>query len=321
MLQRAFICLTLLTAACGGSPPTQPTAQPPVPTPPAFVQPVATLTGSVTATNGGGALAGAVVEVGTLSTTTDGAGRYSLPGGTFGSRFTVSGPGLLTHSGFLATSNASRAVDLDAFALDRFDQDYFRAIAHNGYEAPTALQPLRRWTRSPMLYVRTIDDSGRAILPEVIQQVVTLASSLVPQYTGGRLGIAAVEQGTGMRQGQAGWITVDWIRDASKICGQAHVGQEGGMVTLTYDQPFCSCGSRKIDPSTVKHEFGHAMGLWHSGQSADLMSGFGSSKCDENMTPRELQYLDYLYRRPVGNTHPDNDPSSAARVMPIRVTN
>ena len=93
------------------------------------------------------------------------------------------------------------------------------------------------------------------------------------------------------------------------------------MVTLTYDQPFCSCGSRKIDPDTVKHEFGHAMGLWHSGQVQDLMSGFGASECDRNISGRELQYLDYLYRRPVGNTNPDNDPSSAARITPVRVTN
>jgi hypothetical protein len=39
------------------------------------------------------------------------------------------------------------------------------------------------------------------------------------------------------------------------------------------------------------------------------------------MTARELQYLDYLYRRPVGNTDPDNDPTSAALLQPVRVVN
>jgi hypothetical protein len=51
------------------------------------------------------------------------------------------------------------------------------------------------------------------------------------------------------------------------------------------------------------------------------MSGIGVSECDRNMTARELQYLDYLYRRPVGNTDPDNDPSSAAQLTAVRVVN
>jgi hypothetical protein len=63
------------------------------------------------------------------------------------------------------------------------------------------------------------------------------------------------------------------------------------------------------------------MGLWHTGQSVDLMAGIGVTECDRNMTPRELQYLDYLYRRPVGNTDPDNDPSSTVLLRPIQVVN
>jgi hypothetical protein len=96
------------------------------------------------------------------------------------------------------------------------------------------------------------------------------------------------------------------------------VGLEGEGITLTYDQPGCSCGSQKIRPRTVKHELGHAMGLWHPGQSADLMAGIGVSECDRNMTARELQFLDYLYRRPAGTTDPDHDPSSAVLLTPVR---
>jgi hypothetical protein len=61
------------------------------------------------------------------------------------------------------------------------------------------------------------------------------------------------------------------------------------------------------------------MGLWHTGQAVDLMSGIGADKCDRNMTARELEYLEYPYRRPVGNTDLDNDPSSAALLSPARV--
>ncbi len=255
MLRQAPICVTLFFVACGGSSPAQPSPrQPPTvtPTPPPSAL---TLSGTVTATNGGHPLAGVTVEAAATSSTTDSSGRYSvsLSPGTQGARFTITGLGLLTRNGFFS-SGGSRTVDLEAFALDGFDHGYFCAIARNGYEQPASLQPVRRWTRAPMFYIRTVDDTGRSILPEVLQQVVSIASSAVPQYTNGRFGVAGVEQGTDTRKGQAGWITVEWTRDATQFCGSASVGQEGGTVTLTYDQPGCSCGSQKIRPRTVKHE-------------------------------------------------------------------
>jgi hypothetical protein len=319
MIRQLLGAAVLVAAGCGSTP-SQPTPQPqPQPTP---TPQVLTLSGAVTATNGGQALSDVRVEAASVSSTTDGSGRYSLnlPVGTVNARFTISGSGIVTRSGFFS-NGPSRSVDLDAFTLAAFDQQYFRAIARNGFEEPASLQPVRRWTRGPMIYIRTVDDTGAAILPEVLQQVVTLSTNLVPLYTGGRFSVAAIEQGTETRRNQAGWITVEWTRNATQFCGAAHVGQEGGSVTLTYDQPGCSCGSQKIRPRTVKHELGHAMGMWHSGQAVDLMSGFGASECDRNMTARELQYLEYIYRRAVGNTDPDNDPSSGALLMPIRVIN
>lgn len=323
MLRQVTICAVLCAAACGdSSSPARPSPQPPPAVTPPPAPSLVTMSGTVTATNGGHSLAGMTVEAAATLATTDGAGRYSmdLPAATQGGRFTVSGPGLLTRTGFF-TGSGPRTLDLDAFALAGFDSAYFRAIARNGYEEPDALQPLRRWTRAPRLYIRTLDDTGRPILPEVLQQVASIAAAVVPQYTNGRFGVAGIEQGTDTRSGQAGWLTIAWTRDATQFCGSAFVGLEGGTMSLTYDQPGCSCGSQKIRPRTVKHELGHAMGLWHSGQSADLMSGIGVAECDRNMTARELQHLDYLYRRPVGNTHPDNDPSSATFMRPVRVVN
>jgi hypothetical protein len=321
ILKAVLIGTALCAAACGSSSPSQPTP-PPTTTPPVTVPPPLVLSGTVTATNGGQPLADVTVEAASITSSTDAAGRYSLsfPAGTAPSRFSIMGAGLVRRTGFLSNGN-SRTIDLDAFGLDTFDLAYFRAIARNGWEQPATLQPLRRWTRAPMIYIRTVDDTGRPILAEVLQQVVSIVSSVVPLYTGGRFGVAAIEQGTDTRRGQAGWITIDWTRDASQFCGQATVGAEGGFVTLTYDQPGCSCGSQKIRARTVKHEMGHSMGLWHSGQGVDLMSGIGVSECDRNITARELRYLDYMYRRAVGNTDPDNDPSSAAFLALVRAIN
>ena len=238
----AAICAVAMAVACGGGSTPSAPSPPQTPAPPAAPAAV-TVSGTVTATNGGHPLGSVSVEAAGVSGTTDGSGRYSLslPAGTQGGAFAISGSGLLTRNGFFAASG-SRSLDLDAFALDRFDAAYFRAIARNGHEDPGNLQPLRRWTRAPMLYIRTIDDTGRPILPEVLQQVASIASSVVPQYTNGRFGLAAIEQGTETRRGQAGWITVEWTRDAPDICGSAHVGLEGGGILLTYDKPNCSCG-------------------------------------------------------------------------------
>jgi hypothetical protein len=314
----------LLAPSCGGTSttPSQQSPSAPAPSPAAAPTPGPTINGSLSATNGGQPVAGAQVSVGTIASTTDASGRFSLtlPAGTGSQRFTIAGSTLLTRTGFLGPGG-SRAIDLDAFALTNFDQAYFRAIARNGYEQPNDLQPLRRWTRAPMLYIRTVDDTGQAILAEVLQQVVSLASAVIPQYSHGRFGLAGIEQGTDTRAGMAGWITVTWTRDASQFCGTSNVGAEGGTVKFTYDQPGCACGSQKIRPRTVKHEFGHAMGLWHTGQSADLMSGLAVSGCDMNISARELEYLEYLYRRPVGNTDPDNDPSTAPLLAPARTVN
>jgi hypothetical protein len=38
--------------------------------------------------------------------------------------------------------------------------------------------------------------------------------------------------------------------------------------------------------------------------------------CDRDPSPKEREYAGYLYRRPVGNTAPDDDPSTALALVP-----
>ena len=90
---------TLLLVGCGGSNsspagPT-PTVVQPTPTPP----PTFTLSGMLTATNGGQPLTAAAVDFGGSTVMTDGAGRYSvtLPVSSPSMALTIHGDGLLAH--------------------------------------------------------------------------------------------------------------------------------------------------------------------------------------------------------------------------------
>jgi hypothetical protein len=191
-------------------------------------------------------------------------------------------------------------------------------LAHDGFDHPGNLTPLRRWTRAPSFYLQTHDDQGKPIAPEVLEQVASLFRVATPAFTGGRFSPAVIEQGTESRVGQAGWITVRWTHP-SDYCGTADVGLEGGAIDYAYDMPGCACGSQKIRPRTVKHELGHALGFWHTGRAEDLLSGLPSGECDHPVTAREQAYGDWLYRRPVGNLDPDTDPSTVVLLAPRRV--
>lgn len=315
-MKRLLVVLCLGAASCGGdsnpSAPSSPANPPATAQPPAPARSSYTLTGTVRATNGGAVLPGVTIAHAGVSAVSDAAGRYTLaiPAATLVASLILSSPSILERRIYINVPN-DRSVDLDAFQLSGFDLDFFRAIAHDAYDTP-GLKNLRHWTRSPMIYIRTIEESGEAITPDTLQLTAALLSQWVPVFTRNRYGVAQVEQGTETRRGMAGWITVRWQRNPG-ICGSADVGLEGGQMLLAYDTPGCSCGAQKIQPRVVKHELGHAMGLWHTGRSGDLMSGVSDSACDRDPSPRELEFADYIYQRTVGNAYPDYDIGSEPR--------
>jgi hypothetical protein len=208
-------------------------------------------------------------------------------------------------------SGVARDMRLAAIApSSEFDPAFYLQLVSNGFEKPTHLEPLRRWTTNPKIYLRTVDDAGTALDPQMLDSTETTIRETIPIWTAGMLRADTIERGTGSRVGEDGWITVRWpsVLGPGGICGSADVGRPGGEIRLYYKSS-CGCpGGPRIRPRTVRHEIGHAMGFWHTDSPTDLMAGIGVHGCDARPSPRELAHAAIAYRRPVGNLNLDTDP-------------
>jgi reprolysin-like metallo-peptidase family M12B len=304
----------LVTVACGASSPASPT------TPPNAQAEAVTLTVHVTATNGGQPLQGVSGSVGPFTTITDAAGGLTYQtAAQLNVALALTGSSIIPRS-IVVAAGTSREVAVDAISTVGFDLNFYRQLVRNAFEAPNTLQPLRRLTQAPRVYLKTVDEAGASIDRRTLDATERAIVETAALWTGNQFGVAAVERGRDSRADQAGWLTVRWSPQAVPgACGSASVGLSGGVINLNYKNGgSCRCeGVAEIRPRTVRHELGHAFGFWHTDSTSDLMSGIGVAGCDALPSARERAAAAIAYQRPVGNSDPDNDPASAMTLAPM----
>jgi hypothetical protein len=313
--------LALVVVSCGGG--SSPAPTPTTPTPPVTPPPQPTNTWSVSGrlvdTVTQQPIAGAQIAPSweLSAVTTGGDGSYQLgaitnpPSTPY--KLAVSGSGLLSRELWVTWQQGPRTdVTLDVIRQAApFSMDFYRQLVRGTYDQPGAPWPVLRWNVAPRFYLKTVDQNGRGIEPEVLVVVRDALLRAVPAYTGGKLAAAALEEGTAVRPDADGWIKVDILRDPNErsVCGRAFVGANPNTITLFND--VCSCGSRKIPGEVVMHEVGHTLGFFHVSDQNSVMYPFAPGNCPPGeLSASERYHAAIAYSRPRGNLDPDNDPSS-----------
>jgi hypothetical protein len=330
VLAAALSGAAVVSGCGGGSSPSSPTnpspppvaTPPPTPTPPPANPELWAVSGRVVGNTNGAPLGGVRVtsQVGP-TTTTAGDGTFRLGSETnppFNRHlFALEHQGYVPRELYLNWQSGLRenvTVDMIPLAAP-FSAPFYKQLVRNTHDDPSKLEPLRRWTSNPSFYVRSADQNGRAIEPEVTALVLATIPRAVTDWTGGRLSVAQLESGPETRPEATGWITVNITRDySSDYCGRARVAGNPGLITLVNDR--CNCGSVKIGGDVIVHEVGHALGFWHVGDRNAVMYPQVTGGCPTGtLTANERYHAGVAYQRAPGNLDPDRDPSSTGYIL------
>jgi hypothetical protein len=235
----------------------------------------------------------------------DAAGHYSLVTTDNSVQpLLITAPGYQTRETSLR-GGESRTLDLDLISnSSAFPFTMYRAMARNAFESPSSasVAPTAPWTSKPNVYIWTTwKDSGLPVAN--VDYFIEEIRRVIPQLSGGRLEAGTIEQGPTERPLTPGWIMVQFHRSGNS----SYVGPSRGQVQFG--------GDHRCYSYAIIHEFGHAMGYWHSGIQPTIMGGGPVPNCDPaNLTAAEQMVARVMYSRPPGNVEPDRDPSSSAQL-------
>ncbi len=318
----ASLVLGLLIACGGGGSPSGPSSPPPPPPPPPPTDNWV-ITGRVVAYGTNAPIAGArVAPVAGSATTTDGSGSFRLSSTQAPSSEPISvkveADGHVTRELFLRYQAGTRGdVTIDLIRnVAPFNLGFFNALVRGEFDDLDELTPVLRLETSPKFYVRTIDQNGRAVEPEVLGVVLPAIRKAVTDWTNGVLSVSTLETGTQTRPRTEGWIVVNITRNySSEYCGAAYVGSTEGEIEFVNDR--CNCGSNKISGAIVSHEVGHALGFWHVSDRNSVMYPYAPGNCPPgNLSASERYHSTLAYSRTRGNLDPDRDGTWGALATP-----
>ena len=304
----------MLIAACGGSSSTPTGPSNPTPPTPGQTQSIA---GRVTDLLTGAAVPGARILVGSATAVTtggDGSWRVDVAAPTTDRLLTtITAGGYQPRETYVAWASGGRqdvAIDM---LPDRppFSLAFYRQLVRDGLESPNALEPVRRWTTNPNIYLRTLNPkTGAPLTPAEVAALVQNVRDAVTQVTAGLLSVGTVDSGVAARPERVGTINIDIVYEPDDdFCGETFVGANPGSVSFNYERCAEACGGNPLGPELIAHEIGHALGFWHVTSGVMQATDFVNCRTID-FTETERLHGSIAYRRPSGNLDVDRDPQS-----------
>lgn len=201
-------------------------------------------------------------------------------------------------------TSATPTVDL--IPETGIDLAFYRQLVRGALDG--RMDPVRRWTESPRIYLQRTGLSAGTIA--ALEQT---ARAVIPAWTGERLTLAGWETGDAPRPEAAGWIVVSTLDDPAPYCGQTTVG--GGAITLN-TKP--NCVEAGYAATNFAHELGHALGFWHVDR-ADAVMHAPAPRGVTGPSLAERAHAAIAYARAPGNRDVDVDSLSGSLMGVQRV--